>query len=67
MSLFLFFLLLDGAKISKYFVSMQLFVLKKNKKLVKTNKYSYICGCSVQGAHYCINNLNRKRHDLQSN
>ena len=39
---------------------MQLFVLKKNKKLVKTNKYSYICGCSVQGAHHCIDNLNRK-------
>ena len=37
-----------------------MFVLKKNKKLVKTNKYSYICGCSVQGAHHCIDNLNRK-------
>ena len=37
-----------------------MFVLKKNKKLVKTNKYSYICGCSMQGAHHCIDNLNRK-------
>ena len=39
-------------KVTDYFASMQMFLLKKNKKLVNTNKYLYICSGNLQGASY---------------